>query len=124
MPVSPLINYFIQQHMRSATPAVLPILQQNADKNFVQRIMKPNAYPTMPLGNGRYATHEMAWGESDGKSLVYPTVIYDTATQKLKKLDPDAAYRYARQTGEFIPFNSANDASFFSKNYKAVWGHK
>ena len=33
------------------------ILEANKDKTFVDRILNPNKYPRLDLGNGNYATH-------------------------------------------------------------------
>ncbi len=101
---------------------VAPILQANANKNFVQRILNPKAYPVLPLNNGDYATHRMAWGETDGKYVAYPTVIYESNTKQLKQLEDDEAFKYAMRNNEYIPFKTSQEADWFSQNYKAVWG--
>jgi hypothetical protein len=54
------------------------VLQEYKDKNFVQRVMYPEQYPKLDLGNGYHATHKMSWGEhpdNPGLSIVYPNVI-------------------------------------------------
>ena len=61
--------------------AVMQILQANADKTFVKRILTPEKFPRLDLGKGQFATHKMAWGEYDtpqGKRYaVFPTVLWD-----------------------------------------------
>lgn len=98
----------------------LSFLNQNADKNFVQRILKPSQFPKIDLGGGQFATHKMAWGEADGKFLVFPTIIHDG--KKLIELPPDQAWQHALKTGEFIEMPDAPSADWFSQNYKSGWG--
>lgn len=97
------------------------ILDANKDKNFVDRIVNKDNYPTLDLGDGNYATHQMAWGESDGKYLVFPTVVYDKNTNTLKKLQDKEAFDYAVKNNEFIEFDNQEDADQFSREYKSVW---
>ena len=51
-------------------PEIVRTLMQNSDKNFVQRILNPDVFPVMDLGDGNVATHKMAYGEKDGKFIV------------------------------------------------------
>jgi len=98
------------------------ILQENADKDFVQRIQYPQEYPTLDLGDGTHGTHLMMWGEHQGIPIAYPSIIHEKG--KLNKLDPKRAYDHAIKTGEFITFTDSKDADWFSKNYKRVWDRK
>lgn len=104
---------------------VMDLLKENKDKNFVRRIMKPDVYPAIDNGDGTHSTHLMAWsedGEGDKKKfIVYPTITYDAKTKKLTKQDGDAAYNHAKATGEFIEFDTADKADWFSRNYKKAW---
>jgi hypothetical protein len=100
---------------------VLDLLEKNRDKQFVRRILEPEAYPKLDVGDGKVATHQMAWGEADGKFYVYPTVVYDEKDKKLRKLEDDKAFRHAMSTGEFITFDRADDAAWFSEKYKRAW---
>jgi len=101
---------------------LLKILFDNKDKNFVRRIIEPENYPTLDLGNGSYATHLMSYvTDSDGNAYVYPNVIYDKDANKLINLG-DKAWDYAKKNGEFIRFNDRKKADWFSKKYKSVWG--
>lgn len=95
------------------------ILAQNAQKSFVQRILQPQNYPVLDLGDGNHATHEMAWTEADGRYFVYPTVMYDG--KKLDKYDPDTAWGHAAKSGNYIEFKDPAEADWFSKNYKQWW---
>jgi len=96
------------------------ILGENKEKNFVQRILKPESSPSLDLGNGDSATHLMAYGEANGKFFVYPTVI-DAGNGELRQLSDDGAWEHSQKTGEFIEFNREKDAAWFSENYKKWW---
>jgi len=96
------------------------ILLANKDKNFVDRIINKDKYPVMDLGDGSYATHQMAWGDVDGKYYVFPTILYNG--KSLYK--PDNPFQDAMKSGEFIEFSSPEEADWFSKNYKLVWGNE
>ncbi|MEB3319817.1 MAG: hypothetical protein VKI63_02620 [Cyanobium sp.] len=97
---------------------VMKVLEQNSSKNFVQRILRPGDYPTLPLPDGSYATHLMEWAEADGKYYVYPRVMYDG-----KKLHDygSKAFEIAMQSGNAIEFDSPDEAEFFSQQYKQAW---
>lgn len=105
--------------MASEYSRVMEILKQNADKTFVQRILGRYVSPNIDVGDGNYATHKMAWGESDGTYYVYPTV--QMVNGKLTDLG-DKAFDRAKKNGEFIVFGSPEDADWFSQRYKAAWG--
>lgn len=99
---------------------VQAILAANAKKTFVQRIMNREKFPTLDLGNGQHATHKMAWASADGKYRVYPTVLYDGS--KLVEYDPKTAYQHILKSGNFIDFDTPEEAEWFSQRYKSVWG--
>lgn len=96
-------------------------MNKNKDKNFVQRILSPDKYPTLPLSNGKQATHLMSWGESDGQYFVFPTVIQDPSTKKLIHLEDEEAFNYAMKNKEYLQFKDALSAAMISKNYKKLW---
>ena len=98
---------------------ILKILEGHSGKSFVQRILDPDQYPKLDLGDGKSATHLMSWGESDGKYLVFPTVLYDNG--RLQQYKPDDAFSTAISSGNYIEFDRKEDADWFSKNYKKVW---
>lgn len=100
---------------------LLAEMAKNKDKNFVQRILNPNDYPSLPLGNNKHATHLMAWGEADGNYYVYPTVIQDPKTKKLIHLDEGDAFDYAMKNNEYLKFKDALSAAMISKDYKKLW---
>lgn len=99
---------------------LMQILQANAQKTFVQRILNPDAFPVLPHAGG-IATHRMAWDEADGRYFVYPTVLYDG---KGLKDYGNAAWDQARKSGNYIEFKTPQEADWFSKNYKSAWGGK
>jgi len=100
---------------------IYEILQANAQKPFVQRILNPEQFGSIPAPAGKHATHEMAWSEmDDGTAIVYPTVSLQP-DGKLKRLKGKQAYDQARQSGNFIHFDSQDEADAFSKEYKRFW---
>jgi len=99
---------------------LLEILNSNANKSFVKRILHKGQYPTLDNGDGTVSTHSMSWGDADGRYFVYPTVLY-TKDKTLKRYNNDAAWIHAMQTGNFIEFHSPQEADWFSKNYKKIW---
>ena len=101
---------------------VKEILNSHSDKLFVKRILTPEKYPVLHNPNGTYSTHSMAWGEADGKYNVYPTVIL-TKDGTLERLSSHGheAWKHASSTGNYISFDTPQEAAWFSKNYKSVW---
>ena len=75
--------------------SIADILAANPQMNFVQRILHPERSPKLPLENGKFATHRMAWGETDGKYFVFPTVV-ETSPGELVDLG-DKAFDHALQ---------------------------
>lgn len=100
------------------------VLQQNSQKNFVDRIINKDKYPTMDLGSGNYATHKMSYSTFNNGAMVYPTIVYDPAQKKLVQLSAQEAPKRAVSSGEYINFDKPEDADWFSKNYKQYWGMK
>jgi hypothetical protein len=99
---------------------MMDILNKNASKTFVQRILTPDRFPTLDNGNGGIATHRMAWSELDGgRAAAFPTVLYDG-----KGLVDygNKAWEQAVKSGNVIEFDSPDEASWFAQNYKGAWG--
>ena len=102
---------------------IQPVLDANKEKNFVQRIMNPEKYPTIDLGDGSVGTHLMSSAEFGNKNVVFPLIVQDPQTGQLTKFDDfRQAADYAKKTGEYIPFNTREEAEWFGKNYKDIWG--
>jgi hypothetical protein len=99
---------------------LIQILQANKEKPFIKRIIDPAAYPRLPLEGGDYATHKMAWGESDGKPVVFPTVMMDNG--QLTDFG-DSAFSRAMETGNYVEFDDPQRAEDFSKTYKQIWAN-
>lgn len=96
------------------------ILAENANKNFVQRILQPEKWPIVSMGKGVRATEQMGWTTVDGKHIVYPNIVYDPSSKGLRWLAPKEAVDYALRTGEYIPFRSSKEADLFSRKYKSA----
>ena len=99
------------------------ILLENKSKRFVDRILRRSEYPTLDLGDGNYATHKMSWMEDGGKFRVFPTVVEDEKGG-LMEMEPRKAYERALYSDDFIEFPSGEEADWFSKNYKMIWGDR
>lgn len=102
------------------------IITSNTDKNFVDRLARPELYPVLPrpdLGEGNYSTHLMSWSTVGPKQtpIVYPSVIFDPPTRSLKMLNQDEAFNHAMKTGEYLPFKSPKEADLFTREYKRHW---
>jgi hypothetical protein len=97
------------------------MLLQNQDKNFVQRIMKPDLYPNLDMGNGFFGTHLMSSGQMGNDGIAFPNIV-QLPTGEMQRLEPRAAFEYAIKNNEYIPFKSPEEAEWFAQNYKSVWG--
>lgn len=100
---------------------MMEILNQNAQKTFVQRILQPDRFPVLDIGDGRIATHRMSWGQMGDKYVAFPTVMYDG---KGLKDYGDGAWDHAVKSGNFIEFDNPDEASWFTQKYKGAWGGK
>jgi len=96
------------------------ILISNKEKPFVQRILNRDAFPVLNNDDGSVSTHSMAWGDADGRFFAYPTVV-QSGHENLERLEGSDAWDNAIGTGNVIEFPTAEEAEWFSKNYKAVW---
>jgi hypothetical protein len=106
------------------------LIQQHGDKNFVQRLLHPYIFPVMefPKGDpqGEFGTHLMSSGEMDGRGIVFPQIIQDPKTGKLRRLGMRDAMNYAVKAGEFLSFDDPAEAEDFGTNYKKylhIWGY-
>ena len=105
---------------RSDFDRVTDILNKNAGKEFVKRIQNRENYPVLKNPDGSTSTHSMAWGESNGKYSVFPTVMIGK-DKKLKRYSNKNAWDEAHKTGNVIQFDTPEEADWFSKTYKEVW---
>jgi len=105
---------------KPAAKRVAPILNQNQDKPFVQRILSPEGSPSLDYGDGYRATHQMSWSERDGKFLVYPNIMLEPSGELLERKGAEA-FEEAVRRNNYIEFKTAEEADWFSKNYKSVW---
>lgn len=100
-----------------AARAMAPLVAHK-NLNFVQRMFHPESYPVIHNADGTFSTHQMASEDN----LAFPTDVYNPSTKKLEHLTPQAAYRYAIKTGEFIKFPTAAEANWWADNgYKKAF---
>ena len=97
------------------------ILDANKERPFVDRVLNSQNYPKLDAGQGKEATHRMAWGETDGKYMAYPTILYDKETNELTERKGKEAFDAAYQSDNYIEFKTAEEADEFSRQYKSVW---
>lgn len=94
-------------------------LNANQNLNFVKRLREPNTPSIQVPGMIGRSTHLMSY--DPGSKRVYPEVVQQNG--KLVRLEGDAAYDYAENTKEYIPFNSTEKAEWFANNgYKQGTG--
>jgi len=98
---------------------LMQILQDNADRSFVKRILYRDKYPVLENPDGSVSTHSMSWGEVDGRYVAYPTVM--TTKDGLRRFGADEAWGHAMRSNNYIEFATPEEADWFSKNYKRVW---
>lgn len=95
------------------------ILKENKDKPFVGRVLHPRRNKGKEVridGSDEPSTHYMEWGSGDGKYWVYPTV--QEQTDGSLKYEKEDSYLKARANNNAIPFDTAEEAAWFSQNYK------
>ena len=81
---------------------------------WLQRIANYQDYPVLLNPEGTHSTHSMMWGESDGKYVVFPTVVMQG--DSLVRLNPQDALRHAAQTNSLLRFDTPEEAQSFSKS--------
>ena len=94
----------------------------NANKNleFIRRAVEndglsiPTPKGAPGYGKGMTSSHLMTYDPKSRRS--YPELVNINGT--LKYLTGDDAYNYAEDTGEYIQFPTAEQANYFSQNYK------
>ena len=92
--------------------------------NFEQRILEGNAAPSLQGTDGSRATHRMAYAESGGRHVAYPTIV-ESLKGRLNQLGDDEAFYNAMRTGEFREFGNEKEAADYARGgYKMQWGAK
>jgi hypothetical protein len=92
------------------------ITERNKDKNFVQRALNPNDYPSIINEDGSETTHLMQYStDSNGNAFVSPSVIQNELGL-LSKLTPREGAQYGRKTGEEIMIPDVQLAEYYTAN--------
>ncbi|QHJ82504.1 MAG: hypothetical protein [Bacteriophage sp.] len=100
-----------------------PTIDMDTKLNFEQRVLKPNEYPAISNEDGSVSTHRMAYGETDGKYVAYPTIIQPKKTNQLVELGDREAFEYAMNSGEYRSFKTEDEAKTYAEGgYKKFWG--
>ena len=119
-------DFLIQERMKKIDPMNLQnmaTLEKNKTLPFVDRVLKPEEYPTPSLfDEDRMQTHVMsAEQDDDGNWFAFPNVIMQKGKYKKFKT-ASLAMKNAKKTGNLISFgkgeNAKQKALNFSANYK------
>ena len=106
---------------------VFKILAKNEHKDFVQRIFYPEESDAIVNEDGSTSSHKMAAetgraiGENPKKWYVFPTIVKDDDGFLVDYKDYNAAWPEAKRKGDFIEFDSKDDAIWFEKHWKLMW---
>jgi len=98
------------------------IINANKDKTFIDRLINRQNYPVINNPDGTYSTHLMSYVSAGDKYHVFPTILWDG--ENLQKLDWETAYKYSKQTGNYLEFDTPEQAETFTKRYKEALGIK
>jgi hypothetical protein len=103
---------------------VIGILASSVQKDFVKRILVPDAYPKIQLNEIDYATHQMSdTTDEKGRGYVYPNIQADKRGH-LKDYGK-GAFERAKQTGDYIKIKNKEEAGWFAaNNYKIATQRK
>lgn len=98
-----------------------PTVPLDSKLQFEQRILNPNKFGAIDNGNGSESTHRMAYGETDGRFVAYPTIVQ--RGKALQQLGDDEAFDYAMRSGEHRSFKTEDEAKAYAEGgYKKFWG--
>ncbi len=102
---------------------VFKILEENESKNFVQRIFRPDASPSIINADGSATTHRMSTASSDGKHYVFPMAQMreDGILREFEKKDWRKALQRALDTNDAIAFDTQKEAEWFERHWKLMW---
>lgn len=87
----------------------------NKNVPFIQRIInRDDKY--IKTGDNQVSTHLMSYARGDDGYYVYPLIMQDE--QGNLRDYGDNAYNVAREKGDFIRFDTEEEAAYFSEHYK------
>jgi chaperonin GroES len=102
---------------------LMGILNQNKNLEYVRRILAPYNSPVKVYDDdGTIASHMMMYSDHPGGRgyISFPSIVNDE--EGFRELSPDEAYRHAVRSRQYIQHPTREEADWFSKNYKKVWG--
>ena len=119
--IDPKVTPFEKFDQTLAGDPMDSVINQNLDKNFIQRIINANKSPELKNADGSVSSHIMESGEVDGKFIAYPTVVQDKAGKLVK---PDDPVEYALKNNEYVEFKTDAEAKQFANNgYKKYFNN-
>ena len=98
------------------SPQYEDVFSTNKDKNFIQRIVNPDKYPSIKNQDGTYSTHKMGSAEVDGKYIAFPMIVQMKDGKMHEFENSRDAIKYALQNNEYVSFKSQEEANSFSEN--------
>ena len=101
------------------------IFQQYGNVPFMQRLTNRYIFPLIDNPDKSVSSHKMSWGQFGDKYYAYPSVDYFNGKLTdftIPPWDNNFAFDLALQNNNFIPFNTPEEADFFTKNYKNYLG--
>jgi len=123
MEINEILNSAVSEMTGEDLRRAQEIIEANKEKQFIQRAIDigegSENFPRVYNLDGSISTHSMASGEAEGKYYAYPTVM-ENEQGELQRYEEDA-FRRAIDKGDFIPFETEEEADWFSRNYKAGW---
>jgi hypothetical protein len=99
---------------RAARQRAYGVLMDNENVPFVQRIMNPNDYPVMRIGD-KDATVLLGTAGFDGKHWVFPNIAYEGGQLVRSQKDDKGWARRMVGAGNAIPFDSLAEANEFAE---------
>ena len=104
---------------------VTSVLEDNKNKNFVDRILNPEKYKPYPVGEDKlpYSHRMVTFGALDDSTpgMVLPMVVWDPEKGYHKFENPQEALEYAVEKGEYIRFRNHTEATKFENSWKQYW---
>jgi hypothetical protein len=117
----------MQVKMEQNLKSLLDVLMLFQDKNFVQRLLNPYVFPRINNQDGSFSTHLM----SSMDNIAFPHITQNPNTGELEQAiirtpssnyDWGQALKTAKDRGDFIQFNTPEEADYFATNYKKALG--
>lgn len=88
---------------------------RNSHLDWIKRGTDPEEKRAIENEDGSKSTHKLAWGEADGKYIVFPSII-EQSDGTLKELTLQEAQKLAVEKKNYLTVPSKEFAEYYSKN--------